>query len=110
MVLAKACSIYSDRPRSQRRADHLFSRSAETPLPLYFFDLSDSQSISPDDTGLELPDIDAAKRALAMTLPRLSADRAVTSDRLDLTMTVRDEGGHVLLRAELNWSIQTDPH
>ena len=88
----------------------MFFRSAEAPLPLYFFDLSDSRGVSPDDTGLELPDIDAARRALAMTLPRLSADRAVTSDQLDLTMTVRDEYGRVLLRAELNWVIQAHPH
>ena len=80
-------------------------------MPLYFFDLSDSRSHSPDDTGLELPDLDAAKRALAMTLPRLSADRAITADQLHLTMTVRDEHGQVLLCAELNWSIhsQTEP-
>lgn len=76
-------------------------------MPRFFFDLLDGDGQHFDDTGVELPDLEAAQRAIEMTLPRISAERAVgAGSRLTLTMKVRDEYDREVLTAHLDWSIR----
>ena len=77
-------------------------------MPRFFFDLCDQQGTHYDATGLELADLEAAQRVLEMTLPRLSAERAVGSGlNMTLVMTVRDACDQQLIEATLDWSIRT---
>ena len=76
-------------------------------MPMYFFDLHDGDKIHVDDMGVELPDVDAARRALVMTLPRITAEKAVKAgDVLQMAMTVRNATDQRVLTAELTWKVR----
>ena len=72
-------------------------------MPRYFFDL---EGEPPDDTGFVLPDIDAAQRAVQMSLPHLLAERGKRSTSLSVMMTVRDECDRAVLSVTLSVSIR----
>lgn len=77
-------------------------------MPRFFFDLTDKTGHHYDSTGLDLADVNAAQQVLEMSLPRLSADRAVgAGSSMTLTMIVRDSFDQELLCATLDWTIRT---
>jgi hypothetical protein len=63
-------------------------------MPRYFFDIHDGEHFAPDNTGVELEDLRAAKDEAKKALP-------------DIVVVVKDEGGHELLRATLSLAVES---
>lgn len=61
-------------------------------MPRYFFDTSIGESRSPDETGLEYPDVPTAVREARRSLPELVAE-ALRRQAQRCAVTIRDEGG-----------------
>jgi len=75
-------------------------------MPRYFFDIHDGTSIR-DDEGVELLDLDAARKAIWNTLPAMAADRQADGNMAyQLRMDVRDESGKHLFHAALAFVIE----
>jgi len=60
-----------------------------------------------DDDGVELLDLDAARKAIWNTLPAMAADRQADGNMaFQLRMDVRDESGKQLFHAALAFVIE----
>jgi hypothetical protein len=75
-------------------------------MPRYFFDLFDDMVVI-DNVGLELPDLDRARREA------ISAIAGVAQDILPgdgpaktLRVNVRDESGSVVITAEISFAVR----
>ncbi|ANY85036.1 hypothetical protein BB934_43285 (plasmid) [Microvirga ossetica] len=71
-------------------------------MPRFFFDTFDGESLQPDETGHELPDLDAAKQEAQKTLPDMAKDALVDGNYRTFVVNVRDEAGQTVLRAALS--------
>lgn len=60
-------------------------------MPLYFFDTRDDDAFIEDDTGVDLPNLEAAKEVAATSLAELALDVLPSSVRRDLVVEVRDD-------------------
>ena len=65
-------------------------------MPLYFFDTRDNDDFVEDDTGLQLPDLEAVKVEAAKALAELARDVIPGSVKRKLSVEVRDQQGPVL--------------
>lgn len=65
-------------------------------MPLYFFDTRDEGVFIEDDVGLELPNLDSAKRQASLSLAELARDVLPGSEKRTLVVEVRDEWQPVL--------------
>ena len=65
-------------------------------MPLFYFDTRDGDEFFEDDSGLELPDLAAAKTEAAMALAELARDVIPGSSTRQLSVEVRDDLGPVL--------------
>jgi hypothetical protein len=75
-------------------------------MPRYFFDVHDG-TFMPDDTGVELPNADAARKQVWNTLPAMASQREADGDMAcQLRMDVRDEDGKHLFHAALAFVIE----
>ena len=75
-------------------------------MPRFFFDVHDG-TFGRDEEGVELADIDAARRAVWNTLPALAADRQADGNTAcQLRMDVRDETGKHVFHAALTLVIE----
>jgi hypothetical protein len=76
-------------------------------MTLYFFDITDSGKGWPDDTGTELPDIEAAREEALATLGEIARDKLPDGDCRDFVIEIRDrQGGPTLLRASLSLRVE----
>ncbi len=75
-------------------------------MPRYFFDINDGDHSTRDDVGIELPDLQLARRKAIGVLPDLARDVLPDGDHHEITSMVRDDAGHVLLRATLSLSVE----
>ncbi len=76
-------------------------------MPRYFFDVHDGKFM-PDGEGVELPDADAARKAVWNTLPALAADRKANGNMAcQLRVEVRDESGKHIFHAALALVIES---
>ena len=64
----------------------------------YYFDIRDGDGFSPDEEGLELPDIEAAQQEAALCLAHLARDAVRISRRNAhlMQIEVRDHNGPLL--------------
>lgn len=62
----------------------------------YFFDTRDGDRFVKDDVGIELPDLDSAKREATLSLAELARDVVAGDDRRILTVQVREGEDPVL--------------
>jgi uncharacterized protein DUF6894 len=70
-------------------------------VPRYFFDVHDGTFLR-DNEGVELRDIDAARKQVWDTLPMMAAQRQADGNMaFQLRMDVRDEAGNHLFHATL---------
>ena len=53
----------------------------------YFFDIQDGDHFTPDDTGLELRDLEAAKAEAKKALPDIVKDEMPDGDRRDFVVS-----------------------
>lgn len=65
-------------------------------MPLYFFDTRDEDVFIEDDVGLELPNLDSAKKQASLSLAELARDVLPGSEKRTLVVEVRDEHQPVL--------------
>jgi hypothetical protein len=69
-------------------------------MPVFYFDSYENGSVTPDEVGLELVDIEAAKREASRSLSDLRAD-APHIDRHELAVVVRNQLREPLVMAIL---------
>lgn len=59
-------------------------------MPLYFFDIRDSQGVHRDETGLELPDLDSAIHEGRRALADMNRDALASGGDQVLEILIRD--------------------
>jgi hypothetical protein len=75
-------------------------------VPRYFFDVHDVAFL-PDGDGVELEDVDAARRQVWESLPMMAAQRHADGNMAcQLRMDVRDEAGQHVYHATLTLVIE----
>ena len=75
-------------------------------MPRFFFDVHDGTFMR-DDMGVELQNVDAARKAVWNTLPAMASQREADGDMAcQLRMDVRDENGKHLFHAALAFVIE----
>ena len=75
-------------------------------MPRFFFDIHDGENFTPDDVGLELKSLEAAKAEAKKTLPDIVKDEMPDGDRRDFIVVVKDEVGHEVLRVTLSLVVE----
>lgn len=78
-------------------------------MPRYFFDTYDGNRFIPDHEGLELRDLTAAERETRKALPDMARDALPDGDQQTFVVNVRNEAGHVVLRAALSLVVENFP-
>lgn len=71
----------------------------------YFFDIRDGDELSPDELGVELPDIKAVKTEAARSLADISRTDSYGHPFRHMAIEVRDDDGPVL-EATFNWKLR----
>jgi hypothetical protein len=79
---------------------------ADRSVPRYFFDVHDGETVSPDDEGLELDGLNEAQFEAVKTLPELARGVLPNGHAREFVITVRDESGGAVLRAQLNLMVE----
>ena len=77
-------------------------------MTLYLFDTDDGSEFLHDGVGIELPNLDAARREAATALAEIARDAIPGSDRRNLTLTVRTEHGRPILRMTISFDTTED--
>jgi hypothetical protein len=72
----------------------------------YFFDIHDGPRFKPDEIGVELDGIEAARQEAAQALSELARDILPDGDQREVLIEVKDEGGQRVLVARLSVSIE----
>jgi hypothetical protein len=75
-------------------------------VPRFFFDTYDGDRFIPDNTGIELNDLEAAKAEAQKALPEMARDKLPDDDQRVFIASVRDEAGQVLLRIALSLVVE----
>lgn len=70
-------------------------------MPTFFFDIDDGNRRTRDETGQDLKDRNAAKRAAIASLPSIAADVLPDSDHHYFKVEVRNEAGRAILEVTL---------
>ena len=81
--------------------DNHCSQSPECQCPAFFFDTHDGDHLVPDETGLELDDLEAAKVEAQKALPDVAKEKLSDGHQRVFMVSVRDEAGQVLMRIAL---------
>jgi len=66
-------------------------------VPRFYFDVREGGRFSPDDEGLEFPDLGAAEREAAMATAAIGRDRLPKGHAREIVMEVRDEHRQLIL-------------
>jgi hypothetical protein len=72
-------------------------------VPRYFFDIHDGEKFTPDDTGLEFPDAQAARDKAVSTLPDIARDAMPDARKRAFVVAIRDDKGTAIFRAALSF-------
>jgi hypothetical protein len=70
-------------------------------MPRYFFDIADGDESGTDGEGLEFLNLEAARANALAALGEIARDELPDGDRRDFGISIRDDGGKVLLKATL---------
>lgn len=70
-------------------------------MPRYFIDTSDGKFEARDEEGIDLPDMEAARREAVTVLREIGSHSLDGDVRSQITCSVRDEAGTVLFEAVL---------
>jgi hypothetical protein len=79
-------------------------------VPRYFFDTHDGELFTPDNTGVALDDLQAAKDEAKKALPDIVKDELPDGGRRTFVIVVKDEGGHALWRVTLSLAVESLSH
>jgi hypothetical protein len=61
-------------------------------MPLYFFDVRDTQGTRRDDTGLDFPDLDAAIADARQALADMTHEALLRKEDPQIEIAIRDHG------------------
>ena len=75
-------------------------------MPRYFFDTYNGNRFVPDDAGVELENVEAAKAMASRGLADMAEDDLPDGDQRSFVVRVRDEAGEVLLQAALSLVVE----
>jgi len=70
-------------------------------MPRFYFDTTDTGRTFIDDIGLDCGSREMARKEAISALPHMALDALPDGDFHDFSVAVRDETGHVVLRASL---------
>ena len=86
-------------------------------MPRFYFDVREGARFVPDDTGLELPDLDAAEREAAVGAAEIGRDRLPSGDAREVTIEVKNEHQQRVLTVTVSMHVErvhppplTPPH
>ena len=74
-------------------------------MPRFFFDTREGSNFTPDDEGLEFPDLDAAEKEAATAAAEIGRDRLPRGDARNVTIEVRNEHGQRVLTVRVTMEI-----
>jgi hypothetical protein len=74
-------------------------------VPRFYFDVREGAAFTPDDEGLEFPDLDVAEREAATAAAEIGRDRLPSGDSRDVTVEVRNEHGQRVLTVRVSMEI-----
>ncbi len=66
-------------------------------MPRFFFDMLDGREWSPDEEGLEFPDLDAARRDAQVTIGQVVKDIVPDGNEDVIVLRIRDDAGKTAL-------------
>ena len=89
---ARPFCISSGQPRAGFRVGQQVPSKWADPMPRYFFDTMDSGRLICDESGIELPSIQAARAEAARSLADIALDMS-PNDRREVVVEVSDEEG-----------------
>ena len=75
-------------------------------MPRYYFDVWNDDDLAPDETGVELDNLEAAKTATAKRMADLANDVLPGSTGRVLAIEVRDEANRSVLEARLVFEME----
>jgi hypothetical protein len=75
-------------------------------MPRFFFDTYDGKRYAPDQDGLDLEDIEAAKLEAQKALPDMAKGGLPNGNHRSFVVNVRDESGRTVLRTALSLVIE----
>ena len=79
----------------------------EKPVPRFYFDVREGNSLTRDEVGLEFETIDAAEvAAAAAAAAEIGRDRLPAGDAREVTVEVKDEGGFLLVTATVSLAVR----
>jgi hypothetical protein len=74
-------------------------------MPRFYFDVREGHRFSPDEDGLEFPNIDVAEREAAEAAATIGRDRLPKSDARDVSVEVRNEHSQRILTVTVTMTI-----
>jgi hypothetical protein len=83
-----------------------FGRPGKSPMPTFFFDVTDTGQRFPDAAGTELPDLKAARLEALNTLAQIARDKLPDGDYRDFVIEIRDRERRRLLTASLSLRVR----
>lgn len=78
----------------------------EVPVPCYFLDTYNGDRFLPDDEGIELENLEAAKATASWGLVNMAEDELPNGDQWAFVVRVRYEAGTVVLQAALSLVVE----
>jgi hypothetical protein len=76
-------------------------------MALYYFDVDENGTTSPDDHGTECADIGHVKQEAIRTLVDMIREVLPDGDQHTLRIKVRSEGGDLVLQVAINFQVES---
>lgn len=71
-------------------------------MPLYYFDIDDTETYTRDDTGVDLDDDEAARRQAIGSMPQIASDILPDHGTRHMVCTVKDEDRRPILSVSMS--------
>jgi hypothetical protein len=78
-------------------------------MPRYYFDTYDGDSFVPDEEGIELESLGAAKKEAQAVLPHMAKDELPDGDQKVFVVSVRNQNGQVVIKTALSLVTEVYP-
>jgi hypothetical protein len=95
-----------ERQMPENRSTNTGQPVPPSPCRRYFFDTDDGERFVPDQVGLEITDLSAARELACRALGDMARDGLLCEDRREFSVRVRGEAGDVVLQARLSFALE----
>lgn len=75
-------------------------------MPRFFFDTFDGEEYVPDENGLDLQDVEAAKLEAQKALPDMARDALPNENFRSFVVNIRNEAGQTVMRLALSLVVE----